>query len=82
MSPEQAAGKAIDFRSDIWSLGAVIYEMLSGKSPFYGEYDEVVLYSIMNEDPQKLNTLNGRTPVELVELVVKCLQKDPKKRSS
>ena len=83
MSPEQARGTDVDHRSDLWSLGVVMYEMTSGRQPFPGEYDQAVVYSILNEVPQPL-TGGAKPPVpaELERIIFKCLAKDPENRYS
>ena len=76
MSPEQTKGEEVDHRSDIWSLGVLLYQMLSGSLPFLGDYEQAVIYSILNEEPALLNSL----PAELEKILSKSLQKNPNDR--
>ena len=75
MSPEQTRGEEVDHRCDIWSLGVVLFEMLSGKLPFAGEYEQAVSYSILNESPDFASILDEMQPI-----LEKALAKDPAKR--
>ncbi len=80
MSPEQAAGAPIDTRSDLFSLGAILYEMATGQRPFTGDTSVTVLSSILKDTPPPVTAINATMPSELGRIIKHCLVKDPARR--
>ncbi|RPH89127.1 MAG: serine/threonine protein kinase, partial [Calditrichaeota bacterium] len=75
MSPEQARGEEADCRSDIWSMGVVFFEMLAGRLPFRGEFEQAMIYSILNEQPESITLYRQDAPPHIARIIHKSLEK-------
>jgi serine/threonine protein kinase/predicted Zn-dependent protease len=80
MSPEQARGEEVDHRTDIWSLGAMLYEMLSSERPFQKAQEQALIYSILNDSPTPLSLFRSDIPVHIEQVIEKALAKKMKER--
>src|SRR5688572_25138778 len=80
MSPEQAEGQAIDGRSDLFSLGVVLYELATGRRPFAGDTNLSILSSILKDTPKSVTDINPAIPPELGRIIRRALAKDPERR--
>ncbi len=80
MSPEQASGEEVDGRSDLWALGAVLYEMLTGRRAFAADHERAILHAILSSDPTPISTMRPEVPAELLRIVRRLLKRDPAKR--
>ena len=80
MSPEQIQGRVVDHRSDLFSAGVVVYEMIAGRLPFQGDHDAAISYSIVNEAPEPLARYRSSLPAGLQEVITRALEKDPAMR--
>jgi len=80
MSPEQAEGKPLDARSDIFSFGTVLYEMATGRRAFAGNSQAAIMAAILNKEPEPMGEVAPHLPSELDRIIMRCLRKDPEKR--
>src|SRR5262249_14795769 len=80
MSPEQAEGKKVDARSDIFSFGSLLYEIATGQQAFQGDSKMSTLAAILNKDPRPVKELSEGIPYDLEKIVNRCLRKDPNRR--
>jgi serine/threonine-protein kinase len=77
MSPEQTRGEPVDARSDLWSLGVVLHEMLTGERPFRSDGGDALVYAVRHDAPSPVNAARPEIPASLAALVARCLEKDP-----
>jgi serine/threonine protein kinase len=80
MSPEQAEGRRVDARSDIFSFGSVFYEMVTGRRPFEGDSNMSTLAAILKEEPKAVREITEDVPGEVERIIRHCMRKDPKRR--
>jgi serine/threonine protein kinase len=80
MSPEQVRGEEVDQRSDIWSVAVVFYELITGQVPFKGDYDQAILYAILNDKPGPILSRKDLVNSQLESIINKALMKEPDKR--
>ena len=80
MSPEQAAGKPVDARSDIFSFGSVLYEMVTGQRAFQGDSKMSTLAAVLNQEPKPASEISRALPHDLEKIITRCLRKDPSRR--
>ncbi len=80
MSPEQLRGETVDHRTDIWALGILFYEMITGQLPFKGEYEQAISYAILNDEPEPITALRSGIPLAFESILAKAMAKKVNQR--